>query len=487
MRVRITTLFAITAGLALGLAASSVLTLTTASDSVDAARKTMAENMDMAQRLSAIFESAATVAGESVVAIKAVKGGSTTAKPFNPFGNSWEGESPSGPAPIQRGRPQQGQGSGFIVDADGYVLTNNHVVAGATKLRVELGDGRSFEAKLIGTDKATDLAVIKIKDKVADLPISKLGDSDSLRTGQWVLALGNPFGLAQSVSAGIISAQGRSIGMADYENWIQTDAPTNPGNSGGPLVNLRGEVIGINTAIYSRNGGGSVGIGFAIPINVAKGAFSDLKQGKKVTRGYLGVSITDLTPARAKMFKYEGTDGVLVRAVTPGSPAHRGGLKSQDIIISIDDHMVKSVAKLRSRIASSKPGVEVNVAIWRNGAKVTLTVELGDLNSITASTGDGQPDWVGVRVKTFTAAMAKAMGKPTVRGALVMSVVPGSPAAKSVPKGSVVVAINRKAIKTAEEYDAAVRRVDPEKGVALHLFNPRNGRTTLVTVRKAPE
>jgi len=487
MHIRVTTLLALAIGLVIGLTTNSLLTSTTASDATEAARKDMMENMDLILRWQTGFQSAATVAGESVVAIKAVKGGNPAAKPFNPFGNLWEGDSPVEPGLVQRGRPQQGQGSGFIVDAEGYVLTNNHVVDGATKLRVELGDGRSFEAKLIGTDKATDLAVIKIKDKVADLPVASLGDSDSLKTGQWVLALGNPYGLAQSVSAGIISAQGRSIGMADYENWIQTDAPTNPGNSGGPLVNLRGEVIGINTAIYSRNGGGSVGIGFAIPINVAKGAFDDLKRGRKVTRGYLGVSIAELTPARSKMFKYEGTDGVLVRDVTPGGPAHRGGLKSQDIIISIDGHTLKNITDLRSRVAGGKPGVEVTVVVWRAGAKVTVKVKLGDMNNISASAGDGQADWVGARVKTFTAAMAKAMGKPAIRGALVTSVKPGSPAAKSVPKGSVIVAINRKAIKTAQEYTAAVRRANPEKGVALHLFNPRNGRTTLVTVQGTPK
>jgi serine protease Do len=268
---------------------------------------------------------------------------------------------------------QQSLGSGFIVDRDGYIITNNHVVAGAEEIKVKLADGRQFKAKVIGRDPKTDLALIKITAIFENLPVLGLGDSDAIRVGDWVLAVGNPFGLEHTVTQGIISATGRVIGAGPYDNFLQTDAPINPGNSGGPLVNLKGEVIGINSAVVAAG----QGIGFAIPSNLAKRVTSQIKETGKVVRGWIGVSIQDMTPELAQALKIKEPRGALISAVNRGGPAETAGIKRGDVIVSFDDKDIKDASSLPPIVADTSPGKNVDVAVIRNGKEMRLKLAVG--------------------------------------------------------------------------------------------------------------
>ncbi len=276
---------------------------------------------------------------------------------------------------------QRALGSGVIIDKDGYILSNFHVVENADKITVKLANSKEYKAKIVGTDRGTDLALLKIKsgDKLETAPI---GDSDKLEIGDWAIAVGNPFGLSHTFTIGIISAKGRSgimnVDGSKYENYIQTDAAINLGNSGGPLVNIKGEVIGINAAIVSPTGG-NIGIGFAIPINMAKSVLRQLKEKGKVTRGYLGVTIQDLTPELAKHFKRDPNSGVLISDVSKKSAAGKGGIKSGDIIIGYKGKKIKNSNQLRNLVAETPPGTEVKVKIIRDGEEKTLTIKVGEL------------------------------------------------------------------------------------------------------------
>lgn len=279
--------------------------------------------------------------------------------------------------PETPGRKQIGQGSGFVISSDGHIVTNNHVVAGASRVKVTFLDGKSVTATVLGTDKHTDIALIKVELK--DLPFMSFADSNEVEVGEWVIALGNPFGLSHSLTAGIVSAMGRnSVGIANYENFIQTDAAINPGNSGGPLINLEGEAVGMNTAIFSRSGG-YMGIGFAIPANMVKSVVAQLKDRGSVVRGFLGVSIHDIDSELAKKYRLTQTSGIFVSDVGPGTPAQVAGVKSGDIILKFNKESISSSAVFRNKIASMAPDSKNEIEILRGSEKKKVPVVLGQL------------------------------------------------------------------------------------------------------------
>lgn len=373
----------------------------------------------------------------------------------NPFGNSPFGDEffrRFFGQPPQQGSPHKtpkrrtsGQGSGFIISADGYIMTNNHVVGDADKVTVQLLDGREFDAEIVGTDPPTDVALIKI-DAEEKLPFLSLGDSDLLEVGDWVLAFGNPFGLSHTLTAGIVSAKGRSsIGLNDYENFIQTDAAINPGNSGGPLVNLDGEVIGMNTAIFSRSGG-YMGIGFAIPINMAQRIRQQLVTHGSVTRGRLGVLIQDMNKDLAESFGIDQREGILVAQVQEDSPAEKGGLKQGDVILKLNGKKVEKVAIFRNEIAMTSPGTEVVLKVLRDGQKKKLKVKIGAMETDAKGqpvSSDALPE-LGMKLQKLTNELAEQFGYEGAKGVLVTAVEPDSIAARAgIKRGDLIEEVNR--------------------------------------------
>ena len=370
------------------------------------------------------------------------------------FGDPFQGRNPRREFGVPR---QQGIGSGVIATRDGYILTNNHVVDGADEVKVGLQDGREFTAKVVGRDPKTDVAVIKIDAK--DLPAVPMADSDKVEVGDVVLAVGNPFGIGQTVTTGIVSATGRggAIGL-DYEDFIQTDAAINPGNSGGALVDAEGRLIGINTAILSRSGGNQ-GIGFAIPVNIARDVMGSLVKDGHVTRGYLGVMIQDVNPALEKEFKLKSTEGALVGDVTPKSPAEKAGLKSGDLILDFNGKKVTDSRHLKLEVARTHPGESVPVKILRDGETKTLDVTMKELpgSEQLAKSDSSHPDdngtLNGVTVADIDGNARQQFELPgTIKGVVVTEVDPNSPSAEAGLKpGDVIQEINRKPVKTAEE------------------------------------
>jgi serine protease Do len=352
--------------------------------------------------------------------------------------------------------PQVGLGSGVIVSADGYILTNNHVVDGADKVRVTLNDGREFSATVVGKDERTDIAVIKID--ATDLPAATFAESEKVEVGDRVLAVGNPFGLGQTVTTGIVSATGRAAvaGLA-YEDFIQTDAAINPGNSGGALVDMHGRLIGINTAILSRTGGFQ-GIGFAIPSDLARQIMDSLVQSGKVTRGFLGVGPQDLTPTLAEKFGLKDRKGVLVGEVTSDSPAAKAGIETGDVILRINEKEMSDARRLLFTMAAIKPGTEIDVTVWRDGAEKSFEVTVGarpdDPTAAVAPQG-GKDDGVldGVGVADLTPEMRREFEVPRgVQGAIVTEVDPSSAAAEAgLRPGDVIQEINRQSVRSAED------------------------------------
>src|SRR5437660_515329 len=314
-------------------------------------------------------------------------------------------------------RPVRAAGSGFVLNANGFIVTNNHVVENATDIQVKLDDGRELPAKVVGRDSKTDLALLKVD--ATGLLVIPLGDSTALQVGEPVMAIGNPFGLEQTVTTGIVSATGRVIGSGPYDNFIQTDASINPGNSGGPLINARGEVIGINTAIFSR-GGGSVGIGFAVPSSLAKTVITQLADHGKVERGWLGVSIQPLTRELAKSFKRDDNTGALVSAVTAGSPADKAGIKAGDVIVEFNGKKVAKATDLPGLVADVPVGKDVPMVVMREGRELRLNANIGRLQDespakLAETEGKGK---LGLSVQPLTPPMARELGLKVKEGVL---------------------------------------------------------------------
>ena len=396
--------------------------------------------------------------------------------PFNDFWRRFFG----GPAPRGPQR-QRSLGSGFIIDGDGSILTNNHVVENAQKIVVKLAaDDREFEAKVIGRDAKTDIAVIKINAKT-NLPAATLGDSDRLEVGEWVVAIGNPFGLDSTVTSGIVSAKGRHIGQGPYDNFIQTDASINPGNSGGPLINLRGEVIGINTAIFSRTGG-NMGIGFAIPINLVKEVLPQLRGKGKVTRGFLGVLIQKVTPEIAESLGMDKGNGALVANVTKDGPADKAGVKVGDVIIEFDGKEVKDSSDLPIIVARTSVDRRARMKVLRDKKEITLTVSVGELKDEEVVASAPEKGELGLTVQRLTPQMAESLGLDKPEGVVVTAIEPGSAADEAgIRRGDVIVEVDRKLIRNLDEYKKAVAAIRKGRGV---LFLVRRGDNTLFLALK---
>ena len=376
-----------------------------------------------------------------------------------------------------------GQGSGFIISPDGYILTNNHVVGDTDKVTVKLEDGREFTAKTVGTDPHSDVAVIKIDAK--NLPVLSLGDSDVLEVGEWVLAIGNPFGLSHTLTAGIVSAKGRSsLGLADYENFIQTDAAINPGNSGGPLIDLNGKAVGMNTALFSRSGG-YMGIGFAIPINMAKAIKDQLIRTGSVTRGFLGIVIQDLTPELAKSFGLDDHQGILVAEVTEDSPAEKAGLRQGDVIVEFDGKAVEEVGAFRNRVSIKAPGTKEKITVLRDGKRQTLTVTIGKLpgSGLTTSTESHTPEKLGLTVQALSPDLTERFGYQGEKGVLVTQVTPGSVAALAgIQPGMLIQEVNRKQIHSVNEFKQAIKESGNKKSVLLLIKDDKYSRYIVLKI-----
>jgi serine protease Do len=383
---------------------------------------------------------------------------------------------------------EQSLGSGVIVSPDGIIVTNNHVIEQADEIRVTLYDKRSFNARIIGADPKTDVAVVKIDAK--DLPTIRWGDSDKLQVGEFVLAIGNPFGLSHTVTMGIISAVGRAnVGIADYEDFIQTDAAINPGNSGGPLVNVRGELIGINTAIFSKSGGYQ-GIGFAVPSNMARLVIDQLEQRGRVTRGWLGVTIQELTPDLAAKFGLGSSNGALVGDVAKASPAETAGIRRGDIILEFNGRNVSDVGGLRNMVAQSKVGAEVPVKILRGGKAYSVSVIIAELPRDAAEAAPGNPpedqgggSLTGLSVMDLTKEISRQLGlSRDEKGVVIVRVEPGSAAEDAgLRKGDVIQEINRKKIERIDQYNKSAAGI--RQGDTVLLFIDRGGKKFYVTVR----
>jgi len=397
------------------------------------------------------------------------------------------------PSPGPRAIPRHGIGSGIIMDRKGHILTNNHVVESADKIVVVTADGIEYEAKIVGTDPLTDLAVLKIKAK--DLKPARFGDSDEVEVGDLVLAVGNPFGLDYSVTFGIISAKGRSglnLGRVYYQDFIQTDAAINPGNSGGPLVNIKGEVVGVNTAIATRTGQ-YAGVGFAIPANLAKKIARILIEKGKVIRGWLGVSIQNLTPGLAKSFGLKSTDGVLVSDVVPDSPAERAGFKPEDIILEMNGRKVKNAQQLQQMVTLTPPGTEVEFKVWRKRKIVKLQAKLGELKEkylFQARPGIRPPgeeggkyeaEELGITVATPTEALAKKYGwKAKPQAVIVVDVDPtGEAYDLGIRPGDAIESVQDMPTPTAEDFAQAMKKVSLREGFRMRVVNPVRGRRIL--------
>ncbi|MGE5239974.1 MAG: DegQ family serine endoprotease [Chloroflexota bacterium] len=414
----------------------------------------------------------------AVVNISTSKTVKTQRHPFfdDPFFKRFFGEG---------GMPQKRKvtnlGSGVIASADGYILTNNHVIEGAEDILVKLADNREFKGKVIGTDPRTDIAVIKIE--ASDLPTVPWADSDKLHVGQVVLAIGNPYGLNQTITMGIISALGRSgLGITDYEDFIQTDAAINPGNSGGALVNTKGELIGINTAIFSTSGGYQ-GIGLAIPSNMVRSVIDSIINQGKVVRGWLGVQIQQLTPELAKQFDLKDDHGVLLVDIVEGGPAEKSGLKRGDVLIEYDGKKVDTPVNLRNLVAATKPGTQVKVVVLREGKPVTIGVTIEELRSDQQAAAGVSLDNAlrGVSVQDLTDQILQSLGiTKKIKGVIITNIEEDSPSSGAITKGDIIVEINRKPVENLSEYNAAASKIEKDQGIVLLIV--RNGIYQYVTI-----
>ena len=374
---------------------------------------------------------------------------------------------PSFAVPEQSNQPILAQGSGFIVSEDGYILTNNHLIKDASKITVTMNNEKEFDAKLIGTDPNTDVAVIKIEGK--NLPYLKLGNSDELEVGQWVAAIGNPFGLQASMTSGIVSAKGRSnLDLTPTEDYIQTDAAINRGNSGGPLLNMKGEAIGINTAIAS-NTGGYMGIGFAIPSNIAKQIMDQLISSGSVTRGFLGVTLQRIDQDLASAFNLEKPEGGLIADVTKGSPAEKVGLKQGDVILKYNGHLVDNISQFRNSIALTKPGTKIDLTVLRGKETMQLSTEVGTYPSDKNIAANEKSDRLGLVVQDLTPEVAQGLGYSTGEaGVVITKVDPNSISALAgIRKGSLILAVNQEKVATIDEFHKSIDRTEKGRPVLL--------------------
>jgi serine protease Do len=393
--------------------------------------------------------------------VKTIKGGGPVFRHFfgNPFGQQEPHGGPFHEEGPSRDFKQRSLGSGFIIDKAGYIVTNNHVIENADQIKVKLADEREFEAELVGRDPNTDLALIQIKDASNLVPL-ELGDSDALSVGSWVVAVGSPFGLEQTVTAGIVSAKGRTLGSGPYDDFIQTDASINPGNSGGPLLNMNGEVVGINTAIVANG----QGIGFAIPVNMARGIVNQLQAHGSVTRGWLGVSIQDLSPDLAEYYGIKDKKGALVVQVFEGDPADKAGIKANDVIVDVDGKSIESSRDLTSTIANLEVGKKTAVTLVRDGKKKTVDVKIAK-RSDTGSLAQRKPEdseKLGIQIAAVTPEAARRFGhSETEKGVLVVGVEPGSKADEAgVRQGDLVKEVNRKPVTSVSQLRAEVEKAD---------------------------
>jgi len=395
----------------------------------------------------------------------------------HPFGSPFGGRNPFedffGPFSENnqpRGFEQRGVGSGFVMSEDGYILTNNHVIEQADKIKVKFADGKDFTARVIGRDPKTDLALIKIDGASALHPL-KLGNSENLKVGSWVVAVGSPFGLEQTVTVGIVSAKGRVIGSGPYDNFIQTDASINPGNSGGPLVNMNNEVVGINTAIIPN----AQGIGFAIPINMARDIVPQLQAKGHVTRGWLGVSIQEVTPELAKSFGLDKNKGALVAEVFKASPAEKAGIEQGDIILSLNGKEIAESKELSRMMAAAPVGDRVELNILRNGKMITCKVKAGEMEEKDVAMQDAPRESLGLTVQDITPDIAQELGLGKAAGVVVAGVEPGSPASDAgIQPGDVIRGVNQKPVKDADDFAAKIGSARKQENILLLIKRGKN-------------
>ncbi len=393
------------------------------------------------------------------------------------------------PGPDQQGQPEvdqkaQSLGSGVIISADGYIVTNNHVVENADEIKVRCTNHEEYDAKIIGRDPKSDVALIKIEPKDG-LTYVSFGNSDTLRVGDWVVAIGNPFGLENTVTAGIVSGKGRSLGNNPYENFIQTDASINMGNSGGPLFNLNGDLVGINTAIYSRSGG-SIGLGFAIPANMVKNVVEQLKEHGQVIRGWLGVMIQQVTADLAKEFGLDRPHGALVGEVMKDSPADKGGIKQGDIIIQFMGKDIDQMSELPAIVAQTKVGTKAEVTVMRKGKKKVLTVEIGKLDEDKMAMAQGGKSAVseklGLTVQELTPELAKSLNIEDQKGLIVSDVEPGSPADMSgIKRGAIILEVNQQQVEKLAELNKIISQT--KEGDNLLLLIKEGEHTRYVVLK----
>jgi len=401
--------------------------------------------------------------------------------PGSPFGDFFGPFSKGSPP---EGHEQRGVGSGFVISPDGYILTNNHVVENADEITVKMADGKEYKGKVVGRDPKTDLALLKISG-ASNLEALKLGDSDKLKVGNWVVAIGSPFGLDQTVTAGIVSAKGRVIGSGPYDDYIQTDASINPGNSGGPLLNTAGEVVGINSAIYSQNGG-NVGIGFAIPINMAKEIATQLENTGHVTRGWLGTVVQKITPELAKSFGLKDEKGALVSQVAKGSPADKAGIETGDVIVQFGGKQIADANDLARTVAATHSGKTVTVKVMRKGDMLDRQVTIGQLAQKEAVADVSSHRPLGMTLQELTPQIARGLGLKSDEGVVIANVVPGSPAENAgLRAGDVIVQVNRKSVKDLENAKEMIEKAKDQQSILLLVERGENTLFAAIAVPKA--
>ena len=474
---------ALLAGTALGGLGTSLAPATAQSTPAPIATQPVAATPGFGDLVSRVRPAVVTITSTETAPVQpaASRGSDEDAMPRGPFGVPGRGQ------PDAASRTMKALGSGFLVDAEGHVVTNNHVVAGATKVVVTLDDGRELEAKVMGRDPRTDLAVLKV-DAGAGLPFLSLGDSDKARPGDWVVAMGNPFGLGGSVTAGIVSARGRDIGAGPYDDFLQVDAPINRGNSGGPLFGTDGTVLGVNTAIYSPSGG-SVGIGFAIPSNVVKQVVAELEAHGHVERGFLGASTQKVTPAMAAALKLPKAEGALVADVQPDGPAAAAGLKPGDVVMAVNGAAVHDPRTLARQVAALHPGATVQLAVQRDGAAQTLSAKAEALPEQVADAGAQVPHGTGGKIGLALAPLDQAaregLNIPAgTKGAVIAAVRPDSPASEAgLRAGDVLVGVGNRLVTTPEEAVRAIGSRDGKGALALRVL--RDGHSLFVAVPTA--